>query len=160
MRSLHFLPSSPSLFPNLNSKVNPLVGTKGPAEQEHQKRGARYAPSRIPLAFEPNHGQAESRAVYIARSGRATGEFRMDGVDLVLSRNRQHSGRVGIHFLGSTTSPSISAEMPSEGRVNYLLGKDSSRWIHNVPTFGRVRYSNIYPKIDLVFYGNGGAPGT
>jgi hypothetical protein len=40
------------------------------------------------------------------------------------------------------------------GRVNYLLGRDRSRWRTNVPTYGRVRIHSIYDGVDLVYYGD------
>jgi hypothetical protein len=42
------------------------------------------------------------------------------------------------------------------GKSNYFLGNDPSQWRHSVPQFARVRYENIYPGINLVFYGNQG----
>ena len=41
-----------------------------------------------------------------------------------------------------------------EGKVNYLIGNDRTQWRTDIPTFGRVRYHEIYPGIDLVYYGN------
>jgi Calx-beta domain/Beta-propeller repeat/Domain of unknown function (DUF4214) len=41
-----------------------------------------------------------------------------------------------------------------EGKVNYFVGDDSSRWLTENQTFGRVRYGGVYPGIDLVYYGN------
>jgi hypothetical protein len=40
------------------------------------------------------------------------------------------------------------------GKVNYFIGSDKSRWIAGVPTFSKVRFSEVYPGIDLVYYGN------
>jgi len=42
-------------------------------------------------------------------------------------------------------------ELP--GKSNYLTGNDPKKWRTNVPTYGRVRYENIYPGVDLVYYG-------
>ena len=42
------------------------------------------------------------------------------------------------------------------GRRNYLLGNDPARWRTNIPTFRKVIYENIYPGIDLAYYGNSG----
>ena len=42
------------------------------------------------------------------------------------------------------------------GKSNYFIGKDPTQWRMNVPQFARVRYRNIYPGIDLVYYGNQG----
>ncbi|MDT4897705.1 MAG: hypothetical protein QOH25_2782 [Acidobacteriota bacterium] len=41
-----------------------------------------------------------------------------------------------------------------EGKVNYLIGNDRSQWRTNISTFARVRYTEVYPGIDLVYYGN------
>lgn len=40
------------------------------------------------------------------------------------------------------------------GKVNFLLGSDPANWQRNLPTFARVRYRNVYPGINAVFYGN------
>ena len=44
---------------------------------------------------------------------------------------------------------------PRETHVNYLLGNRPERWITDVPTFGRIRYPEIYPGIDVVYHGRG-----
>jgi len=44
-------------------------------------------------------------------------------------------------------------ELP--GKINYFRGNDQSKWITDVPTFHRIQYSNVYPGIDLVYYGQG-----
>jgi hypothetical protein len=41
-----------------------------------------------------------------------------------------------------------------EGKVNYFIGSDPAAWRTNVPTFGQVRYREVYPGIDVVYYGN------
>jgi hypothetical protein len=43
-------------------------------------------------------------------------------------------------------------ELP--GRVNYFKGNDPSNWHTNVAAYARVKYENVYPGIDLVFYGS------
>ena len=40
------------------------------------------------------------------------------------------------------------------GHSNYFIGNDSSRWLRNIPQYGRVQYREVYPGIDLAFYGN------
>jgi hypothetical protein len=48
------------------------------------------------------------------------------------------------------------AEEPLPGAANYLLSNDPARWRTGVPTYGKVRYKEIYPGTDLVYYGNEG----
>ena len=37
--------------------------------------------------------------------------------------------------------------------MNYLIGDDKTNWHRDVPTFGRVRFHDVYPGVDLVYYG-------
>src|SRR6185369_15313725 len=39
-------------------------------------------------------------------------------------------------------------------RTNYLIGNDPRKWKTNIPNYAKVKYSDVYPGIDLVFYGN------
>ncbi len=42
------------------------------------------------------------------------------------------------------------------GKVNYFVGNDPKKWRTNVPTYEKVRYHNVYPAVDLEYYGNQG----
>ncbi len=69
---------------------------------------------------------------------------------------------------GATRSPATlrlklargnpAARLVGEGerpeRVNSFAGRDPRRWRTNVPAYDRVRYRDVYPGIDLVYYGN------
>ena len=43
-------------------------------------------------------------------------------------------------------------ELP--GKSNYFIGNDPKKWHTDVPQFAKVRYENVYPGVDLVYYGN------
>jgi hypothetical protein len=45
-------------------------------------------------------------------------------------------------------------ELP--GKSNYFIGNDPKKWRTNVPTYARVKYKDVYPGVDLVYYGNQG----
>jgi hypothetical protein len=42
------------------------------------------------------------------------------------------------------------------GKVSFFEGKDPSHWVKGASTYARLRYKEIYPGIDLVFYGKEG----
>lgn len=44
---------------------------------------------------------------------------------------------------------------PLPGRTHYLRGKDSARWRTGLRQYGRVRFPEIYPGIDVLYYSNG-----
>jgi hypothetical protein len=43
------------------------------------------------------------------------------------------------------------------GTGNYIIGNDRSKWRTGIPRYSKVKWSGIYPGVDLVFYGNPGA---
>ena len=56
--------------------------------------------------------------------------------------------------LAGASAPQPEGVEALPGRANYFLGSDPSRWRTGVPTYARVRYANVYPGVDLVYYGN------
>src|SRR6266852_5638518 len=60
-----------------------------------------------------------------------------------------------MQALGGNATPRVMGEDPLPGKVNYFLGNDSSQWHSNISTFGKVAYQQVYPDIDLVYYGSG-----
>jgi len=45
-------------------------------------------------------------------------------------------------------------ELP--GKSNYFIGNDPKKWRTNVPNYAKVKYANVYPGVDVVYYGNQG----
>ena len=61
-----------------------------------------------------------------------------------------------MKLAGANPNARLTASDLLAGKSNYILGNDPSKWRHDVPQFARVRYENIYPGINLAFYGNQG----
>jgi hypothetical protein len=40
------------------------------------------------------------------------------------------------------------------GKTNYFLGADRAQWHTGVPNYAQVRFHDVYPGIDLLYYGN------
>src|SRR3984893_17014270 len=98
-----------------------------------------------PLWFEPNQGQAhplvqfQSRNVYLRATSAA---IHIDGSPIV--------------FTLEHANPNARAEALDRlpGVSNYYLGNDPKKWRTGVPHFARVRYHDVYPGIDLIYYRN------
>ncbi len=60
---------------------------------------------------------------------------------------------VAIHMeiAGGNSDAQASGVSPLSGKVNYMRG--NAQWRTNVSTFGAVQYDDVYPGIDLVYYG-------
>ena len=136
------------------------------------------------LSFEPNRGQADARVNFLARGGgyslflqptqamfalgepshsegRTTGSAkRVDWPrDLDRTSRPRTTGKtsiVSMRLVGASAASSAVGESPLPGKVNYYIGNDPKRWHENIPTFAKVRYSGVYPGVDLVYYGTEG----
>ena len=108
-----------------------------------------------PVRFEPNVGQTDASVKFLGRAPRATLWFTPQSVTLSLHR-KSESAVLKMHFDGAAADPRIEGEGRGTGVSNYLLGNDRSSWRTAVPQYGKVRYRNLYPGTDAVFYGNEG----
>jgi hypothetical protein len=110
----------------------------------------------VPLAFEPNVGQAPAGVWYLAHGPGYVLYLTDRGASLDFSSGRGRTAVVRFLPQGSTASPLLTAAGRRSGIVNYLIGNDPKRWHTNIATFSRVVYHGIYPGIDLVFHGQAG----
>ena len=60
---------------------------------------------------------------------------------------------VRLGLVGANPDPEMVGLEPLSGKVNYLTGKDPQRWRTGIPTYAKVRYRDVYPGVDVVYYG-------
>lgn len=112
----------------------------------------------IPLAFEPNQGQAGSGVRYVSHARGVSIFLRDHETTLVASPSTSNwtaPAVIGLTYPGSAVTVRSRALTRQEGISNYLVGPDAAKWHVGIPTFAQVKYSNLYPGVDLVYYGNG-----
>ncbi|MGH7372580.1 MAG: SBBP repeat-containing protein, partial [Candidatus Methylomirabilales bacterium] len=71
--------------------------------------------------------------------------------------HRANNGRravVRMKVVGANASAKLEGLDELQGKSNYFIGNDPKKWRTNIPHYGKVRYREAYPGIDLVFYGN------
>lgn len=107
--------------------------------------------SKTPLAFEPNSGQAPPEVRFLSR-GNGHALYLTDS-GAVLSLNRDGAAVVGMTLPGRNPSAEISASGLQPGVTHYLFGNRQD-WHDSIPHYSRVQYSDIYPGIDVIYYGN------
>jgi len=61
-----------------------------------------------------------------------------------------------LSLVGANPEPVVRGEAALPGKVNYLRGKDPAAWRTGLSTYAKVRYENVYPGVDLVYYGTQG----
>ena len=115
--------------------------------------------SALPLGFEANQGQVDGQVKYLAR-GRAYTLF-LTSRAAVLSLRSARAGQPATACLrltlrGATATPVIKGEEKLPGQSHYFLGNDPGQWRTHIPTYARVRYQQVYPGVDLVYYGQQG----
>jgi hypothetical protein len=106
----------------------------------------------LPVAFEPNVGQSGAAPAirYLARGAGYEAAF---GPTEATLRLGEAGAPLTMRLLGANEHARMTAEEPLPGKAHYLLGNDRKRWRRHVPTFGRLRSRQVYPGIDLVYYG-------
>lgn len=111
----------------------------------------------LPLNFEANIGQVKqgSNAVqFLSRGAGYTLFLTSDGAVLALG-GRQESV-LHMKLEGANPRAKVTGAEALPGKSNYLIGNDPRKWRASVPTFAKVQYRNVYPGVDLVYYGNQG----
>ena len=108
--------------------------------------------SDIPLSFEPNRGQASAEVRYLARGSSYT--LYLENGSTLLAGHKTSSLRT--RFSGANLSARVESEARQSSTSNYFVGGDPRQWRESIPNYERVRYKNIYPGIDLVYYGKDG----
>jgi len=100
----------------------------------------------IPVVFIANRGQVHHSVRFTAKSPGFTAYFTAEEVVIDVL-----SATVRMRFLGANVSPDLGGLDPQEGKANYLIGNDPSKWQTDVPLFGRVVYRDLYPGIDMFY---------
>jgi hypothetical protein len=69
---------------------------------------------------------------------------------------REKTQTIRVAVEGANPSPNVVSSDQQPGRANYFIGRDPQQWRVGIPMYGRVQYSEIYPGIDLIYYGKRG----
>ncbi len=128
---------------------------------------------KLPLQFEANRGQTHKDVRFLSRGAGYSLYLTAGEAVLVLSEPdadatrdargtqarsgaKAHGKSVALRMslVGAARKPVVTGVDELPGKANYFIGKDRSKWRTNVPTYAKVQYENIYPGIDLVYYGN------
>ena len=124
-----------------------------PLKREVSSGQLRASYGQMPLSFEANRGQAGDSADYLARGSAYTLRLQATRASFQLG-NGKDSAALHMQVIGGDPNAQPEELNELEGKVNYFVGSDPARWRQNIPTYGRVRYREVYRGIDLVYYGN------
>ena len=124
---------------------------------------------KLPLSFEPNLGQTDPEVKFLARgkhyvlfltnSGTVLRVLNSTASNAISQENAKDAlatSVLGMHLEGIRRASRVVAVGQLPGRVNYFTGNDRAKWQKDLPTYSRVEYEEIYPGIQLVYYGEQG----
>lgn len=118
-------------------------------------RSAQIVYAHLPLVFEANQGQTNPQVKYLAHGSNYGLFLTSQGAVLTLHAADKTSA-VRMTLAGSNADAKVGGVDELPGKSNYIIGNDPAKWHSNIPLFSRVRYANVYPGIDLLFYGKQG----
>ncbi len=58
-------------------------------------------------------------------------------------------------LVGANPAPRITGDGQLPGKTNYFVGSEAE-WRRNIPNYAKVHYGDVYPGVDLVYYGEQG----
>jgi hypothetical protein len=137
------------------------------------KAAVQAAYGKLPLSFEANQGQTDSRVKFLARGNGYT--LYLTGDEAVLQlrsedRKSKLEGResrdtaqsstfnpqssvLRMKLVGANSSPQAAGLDELPGKSNYFIGNDPKKWQTNVPTYAKAKFAEVYPGVDVVYYG-------
>ncbi|HET9712874.1 MAG TPA: SBBP repeat-containing protein, partial [Pyrinomonadaceae bacterium] len=128
---------------------------------------ARVAESfgRLPLSFELNKGQIDKQVKFLSHgpgydlfltSTEAVLRVQKPTV-LQVEKSRDQDVREGtvlrLKMLGASARPQVEGQEELPGKIHYFIGNDPAKWRRNIPTYRKAYFKDIYPGIDVVYYG-------
>ncbi|MCP4582002.1 MAG: hypothetical protein GY839_10310 [candidate division Zixibacteria bacterium] len=145
---------------------------------EVQSNLSEFGMPNMPISFTENMGQFGETTLFKAEANGVAFYFSRDevaylfvrktdvpiedelSVDKSLSdelkqlRYKQELLLIKAKFIGANEQAEVSGEGIQNYKYNYFRGNDQSKWQTNVPSYSSIVYHDIYPGIDLKYYGN------
>jgi hypothetical protein len=170
--ALPVLPSS-LLPPAVNPPTS--AGTASSTSSGPDVAALAQSAGHLPLRFQPNMGQTDARVKFL--SGGPGYELFLAADEAVLALSKPATAPAStvpgkfqprpaqatapsevdvlrMQWVGANPNTEASGVMPQPGLSNYFIGNDREKWLTDVPTFGQVAYHDLYPGVDLLYYGN------
>lgn len=150
-----------ALFGN-GALANPLdtFSERGQTSANHHLLSETFG--KLPLLFEARQGQNGKPERFLSRGEGHSWHLTSAEAVLVLNQDAINGTpdpitiptAMHMRMLGANPLARMNGEKKLAGKTNYLIGNRPDRWQTGIANFGQVRVHDIYPEIDLVYYGN------
>ncbi|HKS43332.1 MAG TPA: SBBP repeat-containing protein [Blastocatellia bacterium] len=129
----------------------------------------------LPISFEANQGQFDSRVKFVSRGNGCTmfltaneavfqlrvgAETNKRDSHLIETENLNPAipdsqlAILKMKLVGASAAPVAQGVNELPGKVNYFVGNDSKKWRTGVATYAKALFKQVYPGVDIVYYGN------
>jgi hypothetical protein len=123
----------------------------------------------IPITFEPNVGQTDSRVKFLGRGKGLTVFLTQDEIALQVGQSKSSEANpLNSRAFGAELSPDGAVTLRIAGNsgfewkgsdklraeTNYFVGNDPKKWHTRVPHFARAEASSVSPGVGVAVYGN------
>jgi hypothetical protein len=175
LSTISLLPLPPAALKRLASNVASADSLPQDCKLEAPANGTPF--QRQPLRFEVNRGQSDAQVRFIARTNDSTLFLTQSEAVLRLpkleapsestrggQRTRKtnfaslakpiESAVIRLRPVNSNPQPRLTGIDKLPGVSNHFIGNDPRKWRTNVESYSKVKYENLYPGIDLLYYGN------
>jgi hypothetical protein len=121
--------------------------------------------AQLPLRFEKNEGQSDPQVRFLSQNGAYSLFLTPKEAMLLLphkssrkaaTKSNQNAAVVRLRLVGASANPRVIGVEEFPGKTNYFVGTDPKKWHTNVSNYARVKYEEVYPGVDLAYYGNQG----
>lgn len=138
-----------------------LAADQTPTTPKVTQQSALNAYAKTPLTFEPNRGQTTEQVDFVSRGPGYT--LFLTKTEAVLSLQEQTKASeagaktnsvLRLLFDGANSNAQVSGLEELPGKSNYLIGNNPTVWQTSLPNFAKVQYREVYPGVDLQYYGS------
>lgn len=115
----------------------------------------------LPLFFEPASSSV-SDSEHLGDREPSGFAARGDGYEVHLSGAgatfRTGENLLRLNWAGGNHKPELEPLEKHPARIHYFVGKSQDTWRTDVPVYGRIRYHEVFPGINVEFYGSRAQP--
>ncbi|HEX7333951.1 MAG TPA: SBBP repeat-containing protein [Pyrinomonadaceae bacterium] len=139
---------------------NNLPPSPAPSQVTATKTSIAEQFGKLPLSFEINKGQIDESVKFVSHG---------PGYDLFLTAteavlkvqkppakqadNVREGTVLRLRMLGANATSQVEGQEELPGKIHYFTGNDPAKWRRNIPTYKRAYFKDVYPGIDVVYYG-------
>ncbi|HEV8187447.1 MAG TPA: SBBP repeat-containing protein [Pyrinomonadaceae bacterium] len=146
-----------SMLPRVTAKPHATAPASQPTSTPNEaqlKMTASENYGKLPLSFERNQGQSDEAVEFLSRGKGYTLFLTTTEAVFSLRNSEKKTSALRMKLIGADVNAQINGEQELQGKVNYMIGNDRAKWRTGIPTFRKVRYDNVWPGVDMIWYGS------